>query len=327
MEDLELDLSSSDVRQPIMQAPAKVTNKVAKKATRIQEEEEPLISCLRNEKLIVRHLPRESGLVTNPKHVFYGGMAENAVRFFTVPIMESTGAYYNVLTNTEKAFLEEIMGLDNNALSIYQRENNFWKNYMVRLTKGDNYLDLSNPEDYIKYKVLLANKDFIAGSLTELQEKPRATYQFVIISENEETKEANKQLSASMEAYMLLGKLQDEKDLLKYIAETIDGRPISAKAKLDFITGAIQKIIQANPKTFISVANDPALHTKVLIQQSIEGGLIRRRGDYLYLAADNTPLCEVNEDPTLSMAAKFLNAPKHQEIKFTLEAKLKTLKD
>lgn len=326
MEDMELDLTDNTVRQPIqaLEPIKKKTGKIAKVES-IQEDE--LVSCLRNEKVVVRYLPRETGLVSNPKHIFYGGMAENAVRIFTVPILESTGAFVNVLTNTEKAFLEAMMGLEVNALSIYQRENNFWTNYSVRLTKSDNYLDLSNPEDYIKYKVLIANKDFIAASLADLQEKPRATYQFVIISENDETKEANKQLNASMEAYMLLGKHQEDKELLKFVAETIDGRPISAKADLTFITGAIQKIIQANPKTFISLIKDPYLTTKVLIQQSVEAGLIRKRGDYLYLAADNSPLCGVSEDPTLNVAAKYLNAPKNQEIKFTLEAKLKTLKD
>lgn len=130
-----------------------------------------------------------------------------------------------------------------------------------------------------------------------------------------------------MEAYMLLGKYQEEKELLKFVAEVIDGRPISDKADLSFISAVIHKIIQANPKVFISVIKDPFLATKVLIQQSIAAGLIRKRGDYHYLASDNSPLCGVNEDPTLNMAAKYLNLPKNQEIKFTLEAKLKTLKD
>ena len=65
------------------------------------------------------------------------------------------------------------------------------------------------------------------------------------------------------------------------------------------------------------------LPTKVLIKKSIEAGLISNRGNYLYLRSDNTPLCEANEEPTLNIAAKYLNNPKHQEVKFSLEAKLK----
>ena len=49
-------------------------------------EEKPLVNCLRNEKVIVRYLPKQSRMVTNPKHVLFGGMAENATRTFVVPI-------------------------------------------------------------------------------------------------------------------------------------------------------------------------------------------------------------------------------------------------
>nr|DAU83986.1 MAG TPA: hypothetical protein [Crassvirales sp.] len=106
-------------------------------------------------------------MVTNPKHILYGGMAENAVKYFTVPQLES-GKLVNVLTDDEKNFLEEIMGLEYNALSIYKKENNYWHNRQVRLLKQDNILDLSDPEQYIKYKILLANKDEIAPSLQVL---------------------------------------------------------------------------------------------------------------------------------------------------------------
>ena len=76
-------------------------------------------------------------------------------------------------------------------------------------------------------------------------------------------------------------------------------------------------------KLFLKVITDPMLSNKVLIKKSIEAGLISNRGNYLYLKEDNTPLCEINEEPTLNIAAKYLNSPKHQELKFALEAKLK----
>ena len=59
------------------------------------------------------------------------------------------------------------------------------------------------------------------------------------------------------------------------------------------------------------------------IKKAIEGGLISNRGGMLYLKSDGTPLCGDNEEPTLNIAARFLNLPKHQELKFSLEAKLK----
>ena len=117
-------------------------------ANRVEGTKKELVNCLRNERIIVRHIPRQSNMVQNPKHVLYGGMAENAIRVFVVPRLTS-GKYVNVLTNDEKDFLEHTMGLEDNALSIHKREHNFWDDSnpdgiaKVMLKKQDNYLDLS----------------------------------------------------------------------------------------------------------------------------------------------------------------------------------------
>lgn len=300
--------------------------KQAKKSLPV--EGDTLVSCLRNERIIVRHIPKEGGMVTNPKHILFGGMAENATRTFVVPRL-SSGMFVNVLTDKEKAFLEEIMGLEYNALSIYKKVDNFWDDSnesgisRVRLSKQDNYLNLADPEDYIRYKILLANKDYIAPSLQSLQDTPKATYQFVIIAEGEETKAAKDNMSATMKCYKEFGKIEDDIDTLRVIIESIDGRPTSPSAKLEFLQTRVNNLIQADSKIFLRVITDPFLSTKVLIKKGIEAGLISNRGNYLYLRSDNSPLCETNEEPTLNIAAKYLNSPKHQDVKFALQAKLK----
>lgn len=297
------------------------------KKTAVREPGE-LVSCLRNERVIVRHIPKERGMVTNPKHILFGGMAENATRTFVVPRL-SSGMFVNVLTDSEKAFLEEIMGLEYNALSIYKKVDNFWDDSnengisRVRLTKQDNYLNLADPEDYIRYKILLANKDYIAPSLQALEDTPKVSYQFVIISEGAETQSAKDNMSATMKCYKEFGKIENDVDVLRTIIETIDGRPTAPTVKLEFLQTKANQLIQADSKIFLRVITDPMLSTKVLIKKSIEAGLIANRGNYLYLRSDNTPLCENNEEPTLNIAAKYLNSPKHQDIKFALEAKLK----
>lgn len=285
-------------------------------------EEEDTINCLRNERIIVRFVPKESGIVRDPKHILYGGMAEGAVKWFTVPKL-SSGMFVNVLTDKEKSFLEDIMGLEFNALSIYKKVDNFWENAMVRLTKGDNFLNLSDPDDYIKYKILLANKAYIAPSLQELQDYPKATYQFVIIQEGEEVKNAKKDMNFTMQSYMEFGKIQDDTLILRTIIETIDGRPTSKNSKLEFLQEKVNNLIKADAKLFLRVATDPLLPTKSLIKKAIEEGVISNRGGMLYLKSDGTPLCGDNEEPTLNMAAKYLNLPKNQDLKFSIEAKVK----
>ena len=331
MEDVEMNNDTFELDDTIeVVSPQEVKIDIPRPVEKkhVVKETGDLISCLRNERVIVRHIPKERGMVTNPKHILYGGMAENATRTFVVPRL-SSGMFVNVLTDSEKAFLEEIMGLEYNALSIYKKVDNFWDDSnengisKVRLTKQDNYLNLNDPEDYIRYKILLANKDFIAPSLQALEDAPKMSYQFVIITEGAETKSAKDNMSATMRCYKEFGKIEDDIDILRTIIETIDGRPTSPSSKLEFLQTTANKLIQADSKLFLKVITDPMLSTKVLIKKAIEAGLITNRGNYLYLRSDNTPLCENNEEPTLNIAAKYLNSPKHQDIKFTLEAKLK----
>ena len=326
------DLDINDLDIPMKEVPINVQRKQTKKVQtkEIESNKQIPINCLRNERVIVRYLPRVTGIWgNNPKHVLAGGMSENASRVYVVPRLASSGMYVNVLTDSEKSFLEEAMGLEYNALSIYKKTDNFWDDSnesgigKVRLTKQDNYLDLSIPEDYIKYKILLANKDSIAPSLQVLQDTPKATYKFVIIREGEETKTAKSNMSITMQCYKEYGKVEDDASILRVVIETISGKPTASTSKLEFLQTKINELIQLDGKLFLKVITDPLLSTKVLIKKSIEAGLIANRGNYLYLRETNLPLCEDGEEPTLNIAAKYLNSPKHQEIKFSLEAKLK----
>ena len=284
-------------------------------------------SCLRNEKIKVKFIERNNGLPSN--HVLSGGMAEGSKITLVVPRL-NTGTFVNVLTDSEKSFLEEYMGLEYNALSIYKKpdEENFWNDAnanginKVELRKGDNYFDLKDPQQYIKYKILLANKNIICPSLTALKETPKATYRFVVIAEGEESKQAKNNMTNTMNCYKEYGKIEDNLDLLRIVVETLDGRPTASTVKLEFLQNKCNTLIQNDPKKFLSVITDPLLSTKSLIKLSIENGSIANRGNYLYLRSDNTPLCEQNEEPTLNFAAKYLNAPKHQDILFALQAKL-----
>lgn len=299
-----------------------------KEVIRVSDRNNNLINCLRNERIIVKHINKQTGNIRDPKHVLYGGMSENAKKVYTVPLLKS-GAFCDVLTRDEKDYLEYALGLEANALSVYRKEDNFWDTSndqgvsKVTLYKHDNYLDLSNPIDYIKYKILLANKDRIAPSAQALQDTPKATYEFVLLSDNEENSMAKANINTKMQCYKEFGKVEDNPDILKLIIETIDGRVLATGTKLEIMQTKINDLIQQNSKLFLKVITDKLLPTKVLINKAIAAGIISRRGNYLYLKKDNTPLCNNNQEPTFNVAAAFLNEPKHQELKFSIEAQLK----
>lgn len=330
LDDLSID---DNVELPLKEVKSTIVDNINESTVKNKiienNKNDTVVNCLRKERIIIRYIPKKSGIWgNNPKHILSGGMSENAVRTFTIPRL-SSGMFVNVLTDNEKAYLEDIMGLEFNALSIYKKINNFWDDSndaginKVRLTKQDNYLDLSNPEDYIRYKILLANKDFIAPSLQVLEDHPKATYQFVIISEGEETKVAKKNMSTTMMCYKEFGKIENDKDTLRVIVEIIEGKPTSSNTKIEFLQTRINQLIQTDSKLFLKVISDPLLSTKVLIKKCIENGLIANRSNFLYLKSDMSPLCENGEESTINVAAKYLNSPKHQDLLFSLQAKLK----
>ena len=149
------------------------------------------------------------------------------------------------------------------------------------------------------------------------------TYQFVIISENAESKMNLTKVDTIKRCWMEYGKIESDADTLRVILEIISGRPISAKVKLDYLQGKVNEFIQHDPRRFLATVTDELLPTKVLIRKCVEAGLIGKKNDAYYLKEDNSPLCEINEDSTLNNAAKYLSSVKRQQLKFSLEAKLK----
>lgn len=297
-------------------------------------EEGGLVNCLRNEIVIVRKLPRRTNLVKDANHVMSDGMHDNAVKIYSVPKLQKSNTFVNVLTNEEKDFLEYAMGLPKNALSIYKQpaEENYWSNAnpaglsSVTLRKKDNIFKMSVPTDYISVKILLANKDKICPSWEEWQARPKETYDYVIIREGEENKNSQNNADATIEAVMKLGKIADDKDVLRLVVETMMGKKYTDSTSAEWMKTQALDMIKNTPKNarmFLSIVNDENLDNKVLIRKAISKGLIADRGGFLYIKDGNQPMCGDGEDPTVNIAAKWLGKPKNQEMLFALQAKLK----
>ena len=289
------------------------------------EEKKTIINPLQNKRVIVRHLHKDSK-ITDKRHLLYGGMAENAAKTFTVPVIASTGVLKNVLTNSEKEFFENLLGVN---MSVHNKKDNYWDNFKVRLTKSDNYLDLSVPEDYIKYKVLLANTNLICPSMKDYQERPLATYQFVITSDDAELEMAGDKRKIRVECYKLAGKIENDFDTLKAVIELLDKRPIADKTSVEFLANKLDEFIDSDPKEVHRILTDESLKSMVFIKKCAGAGLIVRSGDFYYLKSGKSkvPMCEDGRDPDIKQAVKYINNPKNQEIKFSLEAKLNNPED
>ena len=300
----------------------------------MEEEKKEMKSCLRNERVILRKLPKRTNLVQDSNHIMGDGMHENAFYIYSVPKLQKSNVFVNVLTDDEKNYLEYIMGLPKNALSVYRqpKEENFWSNAnpnglsKITLRKRDNIFDLSKPTDYIAVKILLANKDKICPSMEEWAARPKETYEFVIIREGQETQLSKSNTDVTIQAVMKLGKISEDKDVLKLVVETMMGKKYTDATSLEWLQTQALDLIKNTPKNarmFLSIIDDESLDNKVLIRKCISKGIIADRGGFLYIKDGNVPMCGDGEDPTLKMAAKWLGKPSNQERLFKLQAQLK----
>lgn len=290
-----------------------------------ETKEQGLVSCLRDNKAIVRFVKKPNGFVTNPKNPQYGGMSIGSSVTLTVPLQRN-GSYKNVLTDSEKAFLEHYLGLDEGALSVHKKENNYWENFSVILKKEDTIFNLSDPIDYIRYKVVLSNSDLVAPSLEDLQTKKLGTWRFVLINEGEELAQKTTLANAKAQAYILLGSIKENKPKVKTLIQLLTNKPINNNTKLDQMVVWATEEIEKDPKKFLQFANDETLDTKINIIVAIEYGIMKKRGNF-YFMADNTPVCEKNEEPTIDCCVKYLNNPKNQAVYLKLQSLIKNAQE
>lgn len=318
MEEMELDLTPD----ALIEIPKEVQETIEANKVERDFNTSELESCLSNKIIVVQWLPKNLGKISNKKHALYKGIAEGVTKGFTLPLLRS-GIYVNPLTDKEKEFLEYKLGFERNALSIYKKKDNFWDTFVVRLGKEDTRLDLSIPDDYLKYKVLLANSNLICPNLETLENTPKVTYKYVMISEGEVENRDRSNMSITMSAYMEYGKYENDVDTLRTVLEIIQQKSIASNTQSNWIHSQINSIIQSNPKVFLSVIKDEYLDNKVLIKKAVEKGLISNRGGFYYDKKTGQPLCGSGEEPTLKVASKFLALASNQELKFNLQASIK----
>ena len=297
---------------------------MAKKATNIEEfvlvKNEGCFS-LPHRRVNVTMIPRKTSLVKSKNHVLASGRAPGATVTICVPT-KVDGSYVQVLNEEEQEYLTKLMGLPKDALSSYLQVNNYWDRYSIRLGAEDKSIDISTPEGYIEYKVLMANKHIIATSAEEHRRTPDAEHLYLLSFEDERSKRIEEEADLSINAVMLLNGIRDDRDTMRAVLERLTGTALSLRVDRSFLLNKLTKIAQEAPKRFIEVAGNENLASMVVIKKATALKLIFNKGGKFY-RLDNTPICNVDEEPTLENASAFLSRPQNQEELLTLKARIK----
>lgn len=272
---------------------------------------------LPNKKVTIKHIPRKTPLApdASPTHVAYGGMLSGASTKYSAPLQRN-GDVKNVLTNEEKEVLEEMTGL---KLSIY---GDFWDNFYVTLRRDDasNVLDLSNPTDYIQYKILCAySGTSIAPSWADRNRI--LSYKFAITEPEELTIDTNKRYNLKKEAFKIYGRIENTRDTLISVLRLLENKNVSDKTSIDRIQEKVLDYVDNDSAKFLSVVNDAKFETKALLMEAVNQGIIKRTGNK-YVTVDGLELCESGEVPLFTNAVNYLDSNKNQDVRSLIEAKV-----
>ena len=276
---------------------------------------------LPNEKIIVKYIHRNTGMAANvdKNHVISGGMLTTSFKKFSAPLQKN-GSIKNVLSDSEKEYLEKSTGIN---LSVY---GDFWKNFYVTLYKDNasNILDLSNPMDYLSYKLLSSLSRYdIAPSWKDRNNN--LTYQFAISRENEEMLETKTKLDSKREAFVAYGRIMDSQEQLLGVLKLLTNKPLSKESKLEWLQHETEQFVDKEPTKFLNVVKDKSLFTKLLINSAIDAKIIIKKSNK-YSTADGLDLCEAGEVATFDNAVKYLDNPLNQEVRTIVEAKIEKSK-
>lgn len=228
-----------------------------------------------------------------------------------------------ILTEEEQRWFESKMGLLVGSLAFNNKDKSFWKDFRVTLDKKGKTLDLSDYEDNLAYKVLLATNN-VANSKDAINV---LQHQFYMVTEDEEQETSNKISDRYEEASGLFAKISKSDRKMGNVLRLM-GKTVTAEANTKWLKSELIKIMEQKTRVggqlcmddFIKTASDPGIDTKIFILDAIEVGDVVVEGSTYKLRAGDP----IGHD--FDQAIAFFNNPKNQQTKLLIEDRIKNNK-
>lgn len=270
-----------------------------------------MFSLPKNRKVLVKPILREGKWLSKDHSGNF--MYDDAKLTITVPISAQTGQLVNPLTPEETTFFEnrELSSLDfdKSDLSPYKKPNPktgelpYWytKEIIINKTNGvlndDSVLmelDLSNPMDYINYKVLLANSGsggIVAPSWDERFNQ--GTYRIALVDANYKSESESNRAKKLATAYKFFTPIMNSQSkmyefLMVYWLENKNSTRPSRDSKVEWLASEIQRIIDNNVDSLLKIISSN-YEDKLLIHQAVEAGALTLQGN-TFVTVDGVPV-------------------------------------
>jgi len=275
---------------------------------------------LPNKKVLVKPNLANPGWVKNHKSPAFFKMEGTYDRLMCT--MLRNGQLANPLTKEEKELLERELFMEPNELSIHKKGNdNFWSNTTVALGRDTVTLDLSNPMDYIKYKILLTNKFLVGKNATDARMRKCKYY---IEDPSDVQKEIADKTNYNKVAWTEYGKMENKKDALRNFLIVFNITYGNAVKKLDkdtdlvFLQKEVSNIIETRIKDFVNLVERKDYLTRVLIAEGVQSGVIAQKGLKYFVAESDQKLGD-----SLKETVDILENPANQELRLRIEENIK----
>lgn len=196
-----------------------------------------------------------------------------------------------VLTREEQTFFENELDLEKGDLSVHKKKDNFWHTFYVVLSKDDHSLDLSDPMDNLRYRVLAVQPDVAP---TWEQRYSSGAYKFALVDDEVKTRIAVKQTNTRKDAYKFLGKVEDHpermRDVLRIYGEDPGARGKKKKDEYrETLVKSLGDLIDDDTKLekLMLVVADPHFEMKIFIEDALAIAALKKEGTKYYLPGDD----------------------------------------
>lgn len=194
---------------------------------------------------------------------------------------------------TERQFFEKELGVDLNPSAI--KDENFWrmdKRGRVTLTKEGTTLNLQQPMDMLRYKILLSNASLVAPSY-EVR-KNKQTYEFMIVDQNQHITQRVENAKVKSKAYTKYNEITSSEAKMKEFIRAI-GNTIPANYTQDWLESEILTVLEASEKNFLAITEDPTYKAKAFVQKAVEAGSVRRLNNKRYTLDNGRELGDLTD--------------------------------
>ena len=281
---------------------------------------------LKKEIVEVKFIQSSSSMYTNESPL-KGGLAETSTITYAIPRVNVM--IKQVLTPDEQAFFEEYFSLPEGTMNPNAVTNNYWTTYnkgyinRVTLDKNTKKLNLSNGKDYIEYKILLANPEYICPSQEDLENSRKATYRYVLNNDTTVANAAGKSADMKLELFEIYAKYKEDVDMLRTIIYLIEHKKVSPKTKIELLKEKLVSMMENDAKNCYPVMTSKTLEQKKALIIGVEKGIISDRNGFYFYTENGQKLSDDYTEPNLNNAANYLADVANQELYFSILKKIK----